>query len=87
MRVLLLILSGVVRGSWGRNWSVSPAVGWRPLRGDRLHAGLVVGVVGNVKGSGDVLDGVRRVRLVVWRRGVRGVVALVVQSRLPGLRR
>lgn len=85
--VLLLVLRGVVRGTRGGYRGVGPAVGGRSLRRDRLYTSLVVGVVGDVECRGDVLDGVRGVGLVVRRRGVRRVVALVVQRRLPGLSR
>jgi hypothetical protein len=67
-----------VRGSRGRHRCVGAAVGWRSLCGNSLYAGLVVRIVGDVEGGGDVLDGVRGVGLVVRRGRVCCVVALVV---------
>lgn len=65
LRVLLLILRSVMRGSWRRYRGIRPAVGRRSLRRHRLDPSLVVSVTGDVEGGGYVLDGVGGVGLIV----------------------
>lgn len=66
-------------------WGVSSAVRRRPLSRNRLDTSLIISVITGVKCGGNVLDGIRGVCLVVGRRSIRCVVALIVQCGLTSL--
>lgn len=84
--VLLLVLSVVVRCP--RRWyrRIRSTIRRRALRWHGLYPCLVVGVIGRVKCCRNVLDGICRICLVMWRRRVRScVITLVVERCLTSL--
>lgn len=76
--ILLLIFSRIVRSSRWWNWSVRSTIRRRSLSWDSLNSSRVISIVWNIKCSSDVLDGVCGVGLVMRRRCVSRVVALIV---------